>query len=254
MPAHAQTFPSHFRLTMLGAVGLALLVAGGCTTKKYVRQQTQPLINHVNQLDTETAKNTNDIRAVDQRTQQGIQQVNSATQQAVQKAQNVQDQAQQVGQQLNQTSGQIRALDASMANIEDYKQVSQATVHFGFDKTNLTDESQQTLDGVVAQLQQHPHGILEVKGYTDSTGPVSYNNKLSQRRADSVVRYLEGKNIAPHRIFLIGLGENQAVAPNTTRAGRQENRRVDLTVLVNGLANQGTGNGASAQPGNQASQ
>lgn len=252
MPAHVQPSPYRMRLMILGALAASLLVAGGCTTKKYVRQQTQPLINHVNQLDTETAKNTNEIHAVDQRAQEGIQQVNASTQQAVQKAQQVQDQAGQVGQQLNQTSNQIQALDASMANLDDYKQTSQATVHFAFDKANLTPESEQTLDGVAAQLQQNPHGILEVEGYTDSTGPATYNNKLSQRRADAVVRYLETKNIAPHRIFLIGLGENQAVAPNTTRTGRQENRRVDLKMLVNGLAAKNPG--ASAQPGGDASQ
>lgn len=233
--------PNTPQTLLMGALAAALLVAGGCTTKNYVRQQTTPLIDHVNQLNVETAKNTNDIKAVDQRTQQGLQQVNASSQQALQKAQQVQAQAQQVGQQLQQTSGQISALDATMANLDDYKQTSQATVHFGFDKAVLTPEAQQTLDGVAAQLQQNAHGILEVQGYTDSTGPRAYNDKLSQRRADSVVRYLEAKNIAPHRIFLIGLGENQAAAPNTTLAGRKANRRVDLKVLTNGL-------GAGTQP------
>src|SRR6185437_4161832 len=221
-----------------------MLMAGGCTTKNYVRQQTSPLIDHVNQLDTETAKNTNAIKDVDQRTQQGLEEANASSQKALEAAQQVQGQAQQVGSQLNQTSGQIQALDATMANLDNYKQTSEATVHFAFDKSELTPDAQQTLDGVVSQLQQNAHGILEVEGFTDSTGPASYNDKLSQRRADSVVRYLESKNIAPHRIFLIGLGENQAVAPNTTKAGRKENRRVDLKVLSNNVGSgeeQGSG-------------
>lgn len=226
------------KLLLMGGLAASLLVAGGCTTKNYVRQQTTPLMNHVNQLDAETAKNTNQIKEVDQRTQAGLNQVNDASQAALQHAQQVQGQAQQVSQQLNQTSGQIQALDATMANLDDYKQTSQATVHFAFDKAALTAEAQQTLDGVAAQLQQNNHGILEVQGYTDTSGPASYNNQLSKRRADSVVRYLEAKNVPPHRIFLIGLGESQPVAPNTTREGRKENRRVDLKVLTNGL---GTG-------------
>ena len=249
MPVKTQQF-SDSRLYVVGALAALLLVAGGCTTKKYVRQQTQPLINHVNQLDQQTAKNTNDIRQVHQNTQQGLQRVDAASQQALQKAQQVQDQAQQVGQQLHQTSGQIKALDATMANLDDYKQTSEATVHFGFDKSNLTSASQQVLDGVAQTLNQNPHAILEVEGYTDSTGPASYNDKLSQWRADSVVRYLEAHNLAPHRIFLIGLGENQAVASNTTRQGRQENRRVDLKVLSNNLG--GNSPDASAQPSSQA--
>ncbi|MGH9479197.1 MAG: OmpA family protein, partial [Terriglobales bacterium] len=219
------------RNLVLGTLAAALLVAGGCTTKNYVRQQTAPLMNHVNQLDAETAKNTNQIKNVQQSTQQGLDQVNASTQQAVQKAQQVQTQAQQVQSQLGETGGKIQALDNTVANLDDYKQVAQSTVLFAFDKATLTPEDKQSLDQVVSQMQQDQHGILEVQGYTDSTGPASYNDKLSQRRADSVVRYLEGNNIAPHRIYLIGLGENKPVAPNTTRAGRKQNRRVDLTIL-----------------------
>lgn len=227
---------SQMRLILVGGMAASLLMAGACTTKNYVRQQTTPLINHVNQLDAETAKNTNDLRKVDEDTAAGLKQANQSSQAALDHANQVQQQAQQVGQQLDQTSGQIKALDATVANLDNYKQTGQATVHFAFDKSDLTVESQQTLDGVATQLQNDPHGILEVEGYTDSTGPASYNDKLSQRRADSVVRYLEAKSIAPHRIFLIGLGENQAVASNTTREGRKENRRVELKVLTNGLA------------------
>lgn len=227
---------SQSRLLLMGGMAASLLVAGACTTKNYVRQQTTPLINHVNQLDAETAKNTNDLRKVDENTAAGLKQANAASQAALDHATQVQQQAQQVGQQLDQTSGQIKSLDATVANLDNYKQTGQATVHFGFDKSDLTPEAQQALDGVVTQLQNDPHGILEVEGYTDSTGPATYNDKLSQRRADSVVRYLESKNIAPHRIYLIGLGENQAVASNTTRTGRKENRRVELKILTNGTA------------------
>ncbi|HWG36371.1 MAG TPA: OmpA family protein [Terriglobales bacterium] len=233
MPVSSRISGFQTRYLALGALAAAMVVAGGCTTKNYVRQQTAPLIDHVNQLDTETAKNTNAIKDVDQRTQKSVADANASSQKALEAAQQVQGQAQQVSSQLNQTSGQVQALDATMANLDNYTQSSEATVHFAFDKADLTPEAQQTLDGVVSQLEQNAHGILEVEGYTDSTGPATYNNKLSQRRADSVVRYLESKNIAPHRIFLIGLGENQAVAPNTTKTGRQQNRRVDLKVLSN---------------------
>lgn len=224
------------RLLLMSGIAATLLLASGCTTKNYVRQQTTPLMNHVNQLDTETATNTNAIKDVDKRTQEGIADANAKSQAAMTHAQQVQTQAQQVGDQLSQTGHQIQALDNTMANIDNYTQASQATVNFAFDKATLTPEAKQTLDGVASQLAQNNHGILEVEGYTDSTGPASYNDKLSQRRADSVVRYLESKDIAPHRIFLIGLGENQPVAANTTRDGRKANRRVDLKVMVNGLA------------------
>ncbi|MGH7442953.1 MAG: OmpA family protein, partial [bacterium] len=126
------------RLTLLGGMAVTLLVAGACTTKNYVRQQTTPLINHVNQLDQETAKNSNDLRQVNQQTQAGLQQANAASQAALQHAQQVQSQAQQVNQQLQQTSTRVTALDSTVANLDNYKQASDATVHFGFDKSNLT--------------------------------------------------------------------------------------------------------------------
>ncbi|MGH9475912.1 MAG: OmpA family protein [Terriglobales bacterium] len=227
------------RLLMVGGLAVALLVAGGCTTKKYVRQQTAPLMDHVNQLDAETAKNTNAIQQQREQSQQGLAQVNQATQSAMEQAQKAQQQAQQVGSQLDQTSGQIQSLDKTVANLDDYHQTGQATVHFAFDKATLTPDAKQKLDQVITQLQQDTHGILEVQGYTDTTGPAAYNEKLSERRADSVVRYLEASNIAPHRIYLIGLGESQPAAPNTTLAGRKENRRVDLKILTDGLGSSG---------------
>lgn len=221
--------------SVAGMVGLSMLLFSGCTTKKYVREQTAPLMNHVNDLDAQTAKNTNAIRDVDARTQKGLAAANQTSEGAISQAQQAQGAAQQVNQHLDQTSRQIQSLDATVASLDDYKQVSESSVHFGFDKWKLTPEALQQLDQLAAQLSQSPHSILEVEGYTDSTGPATYNYKLSQRRADSVVQYLESKSIPPHRIFLIGLGENQAVASNHTLTGRKENRRVDLRVLVNAL-------------------
>ena len=247
--------PSHgWRVAVLAGLAAAVVVAGGCTTKKYVRQQTEPLINHVNQLDQQTAQNTNAIRQTRQQAQQGIAQANTAAQSALQQAQAAQGHAQQVGTQLDQTSHNIQALDSTIANLDDYKQVGQNMVHFAFNKYTLTPEARQTLDQVATQLQQDPHSIVEVEGYTDTSGPKAYNLKLSQWRADAVVQYLESKSVPPHRMFLIGMGENQPMASNSTLAGRKENRRVDLTLLTNNLGAAGASPQAGAQPGSQAGQ
>jgi OOP family OmpA-OmpF porin len=231
------------RYITLGAFAATLLMAGGCTTKNYVRQQTTPLMNHVNQLDRETAKNTNAIRQEGQKTQQGIDAVDQQTQKALQQAQQAQGQAQQVSSKLQSTSGKITALDSTIANLDDYKQTSEMTVHFPLNKATLTPEAKQILAGVVSQIQANPHAILEVQGYTDTTGPKAFNEKLSQERADSVVRYLETNNIAPHQIYLIGLGENQPAKPNTTLKGRQFNRRVDIKMLTDNLGGDANGGG-----------
>ncbi len=225
--------------------GLALLAMTGCATKSYVRKQTAPLANQVNNLDRLTAKNSNDVKSLRASTREGLKEANASSSQAMQTAQAAQQQASTVGDHLQQTSHRVQALDHTVANLDNYTKVSDTAVHFGFNHWNLTSTAKSTLDGVVSQLQQDPHAILEVTGYTDNIGPARYNYQLSQWRADSVVRYIEGHGIAQHRIFLIGLGKNDFVASNRTRSGRAQNRRVDLTILTNAL---GQSSGSAATP------
>lgn len=221
---------------------LAVLVAGslpltvGCATKNYVRNQTTPIINNVNELDDQTAKNTRDIRDVDTRAQQGIAQVNDKSAAADQKAQAAGQAADQANQNATQASNRVTTLAGTVENLDSYKPVSQTTVLFGFDKAELTRKDKQTLDQLGEQLQNQKHYIVQVEGYTDSSGPADYNYQLSQRRADAVIQYLAQKYSVPaYKIFLIGLGKDNPVAQNTTAAGRAKNRRVDVSLMENSL-------------------
>jgi peptidoglycan-associated lipoprotein len=83
-------------------------------------------------------------------------------------------------------------------------------------------------------LKATPNGAyIEVEGYTDSRGPLTYNEKLGLDRAESVKRYLyEEHQIPLHRISVISYGPDKPIAPNTTAAGRAKNRRVVIKVLV----------------------
>ncbi len=222
---------------------LAVLVAGslpltvGCASKKYVRNQTTPIINNVNELDDQTAKNTRDIRDVDSRAQQGISQVNSKADAADQKALAAGQAADQANQNATTASNHVTSLAGTVENLDNYKPVTQTTVQFGFDKSQLTRKDKQTLDEFASQLQSQKHYIVQVEGYTDSTGPADYNYQLSQRRADAVIQYLATKYSVPaHKIFLIGLGKDNPVAQNTSASGRAQNRRVDVRLMANSLA------------------
>jgi outer membrane protein OmpA-like peptidoglycan-associated protein len=107
-------------------------------------------------------------------------------------------------------------------------------VTFGFDKAVLTKDDRVELDGFAEQIAAAKGFILEVTGGTDATGPAQYNYDLSQRRADAVVQYLASKyEIPAHRFYLIGIGKDKAVAPNTTAEGRKQNRRVEVRLLSN---------------------
>jgi OOP family OmpA-OmpF porin len=221
---------------------LAVLVAGslpftvGCATKKYVRNETTPIINNVNELDDQTAKNTRDIHDVDNRAQQGIAQVDNKAAAADQKALAAGQAADQANNNATQAGNRVTSLAGTVENLDNYKQVGDTTVLFGFDKAELTRKDKQTLDDFAAQLQNQRHYIIQVEGYTDSTGPADYNYQLSQRRADAVIQYLATKyNVPAHKIFLIGLGKDNPVAQNTTAHGRAQNRRVDVRLMANSL-------------------
>lgn len=104
-------------------------------------------------------------------------------------------------------------------------------VHFDFDKSTLRPEAKVILDNAAGLLATHERVVVEVAGHTDSVGTEQYNQKLSERRANSVRDYLQSKGIKASRLSARGYGEVQPVASNDTDAGRQANRRVELIVL-----------------------
>jgi outer membrane protein OmpA-like peptidoglycan-associated protein len=102
---------------------------------------------------------------------------------------------------------------------------------FGFDEANLTDGARKKLVDVAKVLKQTPDRRIVVEGHTDSVGSDEYNQSLSEKRALSVKSQLIREDIKPGRIEAKGLGEEYPKAPNSTEAGRQENRRVEITIL-----------------------
>lgn len=104
-------------------------------------------------------------------------------------------------------------------------------VNFVYDGSELTGPAKQTLDEVAAALAAQPLLNLEVGGHTDSTGSTQYNQKLSQRRADSVKTYLVGKGIATGRVTAKGYGESTPISSNDSPEGRADNRRVEFKLL-----------------------
>jgi OmpA-OmpF porin, OOP family len=102
-------------------------------------------------------------------------------------------------------------------------------VQFKTDSADLTDEGMAVLDEVAESLTRLKFVSGTVVGHTDSTGSEAHNQALSERRAQSVVAYLEGKGIAAGRLAASGAGESEPIADNTTAEGRAQNRRVVLS-------------------------
>jgi outer membrane protein OmpA-like peptidoglycan-associated protein len=206
----------------------------GCASKNYVRQETTPLINKTNELDDLTAKNTNAIKDVDARAQAGIQQVTAKAAEVDQKAQAASDQAAQAQTQADNAVHRVDSLQNTVANLDNYRVVTETAVHFGFDKDNLTKQAQEELDKLATDVANAKGYIITVEGGTDSIGNADYNYSLSERRADSVIQYLASQHGVPaHKIYLIGLGKDKPVDSNKTRDGRAKNRRVDVRLMTN---------------------
>lgn len=101
---------------------------------------------------------------------------------------------------------------------------------FDFDKAVIKQSVVPELDRWADYFQTNPQVTAEIYGHADSTGPSTYNEKLSYKRAQAVINYLVGKGIDAKRLSAKGFGESQPVAPNTTTEGRQKNRRVELNL------------------------
>ena len=226
------------KMNRFGLMGLsaALSIAGftGCATKNYVRNQTAPLVERTNQLEDKTAANNRQIHDVDDRAQAGVKQAQGAADTANQNANDANKAAGDANTEANLAVNRADSLESVVKGLDSYKPVANVSVTFGFDKAVLTADDRGQLDGFAAQLGTAKSYILEVTGGTDSTGPALYNYELSQRRADAVVQYLATKYAVPaHRFYLIGIGKDKEVAPNTTAEGRKQNRRVEVRLLSN---------------------
>lgn len=101
-------------------------------------------------------------------------------------------------------------------------------VLFDFDKDTIKPEAFSQLDAIYAILEKNPVISIELQGHTDNIGSAKYNMDLSQRRANSVAKYLEDKGIARNRLATTGFGFDKPVALNSTDYGRSLNRRVEI--------------------------
>jgi outer membrane protein OmpA-like peptidoglycan-associated protein len=129
---------------------------------------------------------------------------------------------------VNATNERISALD-------DYQVQNNTSILFRSGSAVLSPQSKQQLDQIAQQALQAKGYVLEVSGFASSDGSTEVNRRLSQKRADTVIRYLVENHQIPLRRIVTpyGYGESNAVADNTTREGREQNRRVEVKVLVN---------------------
>ncbi|HEY8413889.1 MAG TPA: OmpA family protein [Pyrinomonadaceae bacterium] len=141
---------------------------------------------------------------------------------------------------------EVKAVNERVSSLDDYDVQETVAVTFKVNSAVLSPEAKQQLDELAAKVNGAKAFMIEVAGHTDSTGSDAKNFRLSQQRAEAVVQYLAVQHKIPLRRFVtpMGYGKTEAVADNTTAAGRSQNRRVEVKMIVNRGMNQ-TGTPAS---------
>lgn len=130
---------------------------------------------------------------------------------------------------------EVTRVDERVSALDDYDVQETVAVNFRVNSAVLSPTAKQQLDDLAAKTGSAKGYVIEVAGHTDSTGSVAKNFRLSQERAQSVIQYLAVNHKIPLRRFItpLGYGKMEAVADNTTSAGRAQNRRVEVKMLIN---------------------
>ncbi|MBO0723729.1 MAG: OmpA family protein [Blastocatellia bacterium] len=137
-------------------------------------------------------------------------------------------------QKLDQTNTRLSGVDERVSSLDNYTEKNKITVNFKVNSANLSDEAKAALDELATQAQNEKGFVLQVTGFASSDGSQNFNRALSEKRVNSVIRYLVDNHDIPLRRIITpyGYGELKPVGDNTTHEGREQNRRVEISVLV----------------------
>jgi peptidoglycan-associated lipoprotein len=222
------------------AIPIAVIAVGGstaCATKKFVRTSVGEVNDKVDSLgrsleetQERTRQNEAKINDVDQRTNAAAQ----AAKAADDKAATANSAASAAANTANSAVAKADEVDKASKKLMFEVVLNEDQGNFKFGKTDLPDEAKARLDEMIAQIKADPKGaFFEIEGHTDDVGGKALNERLGMERAEAVKMYLyEHHQIPLHKMNVISYGEDKPVAPNKTKAGRAQNRRVVIKVLV----------------------
>lgn len=226
------------RLLLTSTVVLATASAGAaCATKGFVNTRVDTVEGRVTELtgsleetQARTKQNESRISDVDQKAgaaQTAASSAANAADAAAARAAAAESEAKAVAAKTDELSTASRRLVYEVVLSEDQG-------NFKFNSTDLPDEAKARIDELVNELKADPKGaFFEIEGHTDSSGPAMLNERIGMERADAVKRYLYQEHQIPlHKINIISFGEEKPVAPNNSRDGRAQNRRVVIRVLA----------------------
>lgn len=218
------------RKSLQGIALGAVLALSGCATKSYVARTVDPVNEKVNRVDQSQQTTQKQLDAAEPRISAADEKASSADARATDAI----GRADAASKRADQVRTDLRSeLNDRIANLDDYRQVGDATVLFKFNSAELTDEGKQELDQLAgSKVGTMKTYFVAIEGFTDKIGPADYNLDLSRRRAQAVQTYLVGqKNVPVYRIQIVGLGKEKPVNDQKTRDDRSKNRRVEVSLF-----------------------
>jgi len=143
-----------------------------------------------------------------------------------------------VGYYMDTQEAELRAELAStgvsvIRDGDNIRLVMPGNITFKTDSADINAGFYSTLNSVAKVLNKYDNSTVMVMGFTDSTGAASYNQTLSQNRANAVAAYLQGQGVKSSRFEIMAMGASNPIADNSTAAGRQQNRRVEIKIIPN---------------------
>jgi peptidoglycan-associated lipoprotein len=204
--------------------------ASACASKKFVRES-------VGDVNEKAESLSQSLETTQQQTKQNaarIEQVDQKAAQAGTAAQNAQSSATAARRAADAAAAKVAAVEKATTRLVFEVVISDSQGNFRLGKADLPDDVRMKLDELAARLKADPAGnYIEIEGHTDATGTTATNERLGLARAENVKRYLyERYQIPLHKINVISYGESKPIAPNNTKDGRAQNRRVVIKVLA----------------------
>jgi len=223
--------------------------------KNYVKRQTEPIRDRVNELDDLTAANGKAIKDTDSRAQAGIKLASDKANEADQHALDAGNKATMAQQTAQQATQRLQTVETVVGNIDQYKASNQTEIRFRAGQTMLSKNAKDALDEMANTVKGQRGYIIEVQGFSSGRGQTAISN--SQKMAESVVRYLVLNHEIPvYRIYLVGMG-NAPVASTTDETAKPKHTsggRVEVSLLKNDLEQLSSNSAAPATTTDQQQQ
>jgi len=221
--------------------------------KNYVKRQTEPIRDRVNELDELTSQNGKNIKDTDARAQAGIKLASDKAAVADEHAVDAGNKATMAQQTAQQVTTRVQTVETVVGNIDQYKASNQTEIRFRPGQTVLSKNAKDAIDSMATGVKGQHGYIIEVQGFSSGKGQVAISN--SQKMAESVVRYLVLNHEIPvYRIYLVGMGNAPAPTDDAAKTKRISGGRVEISLLKNDLEQLSANTGAPATSADQAQQ